>query len=191
MAENKVQFGLKNVHYAKLTITYSSGTYSYAWGTPVRINGGVNLSLQEKGGISTFYADNIAYFRAIASNGYSGELEIAHIPDSMYTDIWGETLHGTDKTLLEKDNDTTSSFALLFQIDGDQNDNLYVLYNCDASKPNIASGTKTDSAEPKTQTLSIDASPLQTGICMCHTTAATTTTVRNGWFSAVYTQPAS
>ena len=47
MTENKVQFNLKNVHYALLTETITEGTVGYSWAVPVRVPGAVNLSLEE------------------------------------------------------------------------------------------------------------------------------------------------
>ena len=50
MAENKVKFGLKNVHYAVRT---SGGA-----GTVKSVPGAVNLSLSPQGDTNKFYADN-------------------------------------------------------------------------------------------------------------------------------------
>ena len=81
---NKVKFGLKNVHYAPLTVG-EEGEITFR--TPVAIPGAVNLSMDAQGDPSTFYADDMAYYVTTANDGYSGTLEIALIPDSFRKDI--------------------------------------------------------------------------------------------------------
>lgn len=75
---NKVKYNLKNVHAAKLTKD-SEDRFIYA--TPQAIPGAVSISLEAEGDSSPFYADGIVYFRSTANNGYSGDLEIALIPE--------------------------------------------------------------------------------------------------------------
>ena len=78
MSANKVKFNLKNVHAAKLTVD-NSGGYTYA--TPQAIPGAVSLSLDSEGDMTPFYADGQIYYRSVSNNGYSGDLEIALIPE--------------------------------------------------------------------------------------------------------------
>ena len=75
---NKIKYNLKNVHAAIMTHTEDGG---YSYETPVPIPGAVNLSLDAEGDTSPFYADGVVYFRAVSNNGYSGDLEIALVPD--------------------------------------------------------------------------------------------------------------
>ena len=49
--ENKVQFNLKNVHYALLTETVTATGTTYAFGAPVRVPGAVNLNREQQGSI--------------------------------------------------------------------------------------------------------------------------------------------
>lgn len=183
MAENKVQFGLKNVHYA--VITYSGGVASF--GTPKAIKGAVSLTMSPQGDVTPFYADNITYYSSVANNGYSGDLEIAHIPDEMLQDVWGMTLGSTSKVISESVTEP-SEFALLYQIDGDASDECYVLYRCIGTRPAVGSSTITQTKEPQTQTTTITAMPMSNGLVMARTTDATPTATKTGWFSSVFVE---
>ena len=89
---NKVKYNLKNVHAAKLTETVVEGVRSYNYATPRAIPGAVSLSLDAEGESTPFYADGIVYFRSTTNNGYSGDLEMALIPDWFRTEILQEIL---------------------------------------------------------------------------------------------------
>lgn len=186
MAANKVRFGLKNVYYAKLT---EGGSNSYA--TPVAVPGAVTLTLDSNVSNGNFYADNITYFKTFANNGYTGSLEMAMIPDSMLKDIFGMSL-GADKILYESADVKPAPFALLFQIDGDAEEELNVLYRVvPTSKPNAGSNTTEETAEPVTQSFDFEALPLVTGVdaqkglIKGRTTTETSTAIRSAWFSQV------
>ena len=181
MAENKVRFNLKNVHYAVLTL---GTTPTYA--TPVAVPGAVSLDLSAEGDTSNFYADGIVYYRSIANNGYSGTLEMARIPDQMMQDVWLDTIGSTSKVLTESVASQPKSFALLFQVDGDADEELYVLYNVSGTRPNIGSQTNEESKEPQTQSTDIAAIPLPDGLVMARTTNGTPTATKTGWFSTVF-----
>ena len=146
---NKVKFGLKNVHYAMLTEEEGEVTY----GTPVRIPGAVNLSMDAQGDTSTFYADDMAYYVTAANDGYSGDLEIALIPDSFRKDVLQEKEDTTDKVLVENVSAEPKPFALLFEFSGDQKAVRHVLYNCAATRPSLTGATTTNTKEPSTETI--------------------------------------
>ncbi|MFR5860377.1 MAG: major tail protein [Flavonifractor plautii] len=168
MADNKVKFGLKNVHYAVLTVG-EDGAATYD--TPVPIPGAVNLSLDAAGDTSTFYADNMAYFVTAANDGYSGTLEMAVIPDSFRKDVLGEVEDETDKVLVENSSVEGKNFAFLFEFAGDQKATRHVLYNCTATRPSMSSATTTNTKEPATDSLSLTASPLANGNVKAKTTS--------------------
>lgn len=187
MAENKVRFNLKNVHYAVLTETVStSGTVSYSWATPVHVAGAVSLDLSPEGDTSPFYADGIVFYQSIANQGYSGSLEMARISDTMLKDVWGLTLGSTSKVLTENANVNPKNFALLYQVDGDADNEYYCLYNVSGQRPAIGSETNEESKEPKTQTFDISAIPLADGRVLARTTANTPTATKTGWFTSVF-----
>lgn len=190
-SENKVQFNLKNVHYAVLTESTTGGVTTYSWGTPVAVPGAVNLNLEQQGEITKFYADGIVYYQSPVNNGYEGDLEMARIVDKMLQDVWGMTLGTTSKVLTENANTEAKAFALLFQIDGDADEDCYVLYNCTGTRPAIAAKTKEDTKEPQTQSSTISAAPLGNGNVMARTTSETPAATKSGWFSQVFVEGAA
>ena len=180
---NKVKYNLKNVHAAKLTKT-EDGNYTYA--TPQPIPGAVSISLDAEGDSSPFYADGIVYFRSTANNGYSGDLEIALIPEWFRTDILKETLD-KNGVLIESSKVTEmEKFALLFEFDGDVRCIRHVLYNCTASRPSIESETKEDTIEPGTEKLSLTADPREDGLVKSRTGDSTSEATYNDWYKQVY-----
>ena len=183
MPENKVQFNLKNVHYSKITV--SGGVVSYA--TPVAIKGAVSLSLDAQNSDTKFYADGILYYTQSYLSSYEGDLEVARINDQFLKDILGFDETNTNTLLQENVTVEPSNFALLFQIDGDQESEYYVFYNCSASKPSVNASTIEDTKEPQTQTITITASPLSDGVIKARTTSTTPSTVKTNWFTTVYT----
>lgn len=182
---NKVQFNLKNVHYAVMTAEGTSST-NPTYSTAVAVAGAVSLALDPVGEVNEFFADGIKYYVSQGNNGYEGDLEMALFPDSMLAAIWDYDLDSTSKVITESVSDEAKAFALMFQIDGDQNETLYCLYNCKASRPQIASQTNTNSKEPQTQTSTITSSPLPNGVIMRKTTAETTSSIVSGWMTTPY-----
>lgn len=185
MAENKVRFGLKNVHYAIATVG-SGGAITY--GTPVAVPGAVNFDLSADGEENKFYADNTAYYVTYGNQGYSGSLEIARIPDAMLKDVWGYTEGTTSKVLTENTAAEAKMFALLFEISGDGDNEMYVFYNCTASRPSVASATTDENRTPVTQTVDISASPNAAGHAFARTTASTPTATKTGWYTSVFVE---
>lgn len=180
--ENKVQFNLKNVHYAVMTTTGDTP----AWSTPVKVPGAVSLSLDPQGEVSQFYADGIVYYQSAGNNGYSGDLTMARFPDQMLQEVWKYNLNETDKVLVENINVEQVPFALLFQIDGDADNQYYCLYNCSGTRPPIASQTNENTKTPQTQASTISAAPLENGNVLARTTSETSSAVKEQWFKKVY-----
>ena len=117
---NKVKYNLKNVHAAKLTETADDGgTPVFAYAAPKAIPGAVSISLDAEGETSPFYADGIVYFRSVTNNGYSGDLEIALIPEWFRTEILQEKLDAKGVLVENSGVGESVKFALLFEFDGD------------------------------------------------------------------------
>ena len=183
---NKVKYNLKNVHAAVLTESVVEGVTEYSYGTPRAIPGAVSLKLDAQGESSPFYADGIVYFRTFANNGYSGDLEIALIPEWFRTDILKDHLDSNGVLIEQADNTENVKFALLFEFDGDVNSIRHVLYNCTASRPAIESKTKEASIEPGTETLSLTADPREDGLVKSRTGDTTDAATYASWYQAVY-----
>ena len=183
---NKVKYNLKNVYAAKMTETETEGVKSFSYANPKAIPGAVSISLDAEGESSPFYADGIVYFRSSTNNGYSGDLQIALIPEWFRTEILQEELDAKG-VLVESSNVTESvKFALLFEFDGDVNAIRHVLYNCSASRPSIESETKEDTIEPGTETLSITADPRADGLVKARTGDTTDKAAYDNWYKTVY-----
>ena len=180
---NKVKYNLKNVYAAKLKKD-AGGSFNYD--TPKPIPGAVSISLDAEGESSPFYADGIVYFRSTANNGYSGDLEIALIPEWFRTEILKEKLDKNGVLVEKATTGEAEKFALLFEFDGDVKAIRHVLYNCSASRPSIASETKEDTIEPGTETLSLTADPREDGLVKSRSGDTTSDEIYANWYKSVY-----
>ena len=185
--ENKVAFGLKNVYYALYDVTGGVVTFK----TPIPIPGAVELTFDPRGDLIEFYADDMLYYAASNNQGYDGTLSIATIPEQFAIDALGEQLDETDGVLNELADAKGNPFALLFEFDGDVNATRHVMYNNSASRPTIASKTKTNSAEPNTMELKFVSSPIDINgkrMVKTKTTTKSKTDIYNNWYKKVYTK---
>lgn len=185
----KVKFGLKNVYYALATIA-ADGTATY--GTPVRLPGAVSCSFEPAGENTNFYADDQVYFTTGGSTGYTGELELAMIPDAFRKDCLGENDSVTG-TLIEVADASPARFALMFEFTTDDNAIKHVFYNCTATRPNMTGNTKGESTEVQTETISLNCTTIYNAALtknIVKAKADSTASAYSTWYTAVY-QPAS
>lgn len=181
--KNKVKFGLNQVHYAKITSFDEDGMPVYA--NPVRIPGAVSLSIDANGENENFYADDSVYYVINNNSGYEGDLEVALLPLDFTCDILGERIDANG-VLTERNTDEVSQFALMFEFSGDKHKIRHVLYCCTASRPATEGQTNEDSKEVKTETLSLTASALPTGLVKAKTCESTDETTYNNWYKMPY-----
>lgn len=180
--KNKVKFGLKNCHYALVDMA-EDGTITF--GTPQALPGAVSLSLDAEGENSPFYADDSVYYMVSDNNGYSGDLELALIPEGFLTDVLKET-EDANGVIVENKDVEPGHFALLFEFSGDQRKIRHCMYYCSATRPSVSGNTKEDSTEVQTESLSLTVSPLPSGIVKVKTGTSTSDAVYNDWYKAVY-----
>ena len=186
---DKVLFGIKNVHVAKLTEA-SDGTISY--GTPFAVKGVTGLAPEPQGETTTFYADNIAYYVASSNAGYEGDLTLAITPNEFLTQILGQE-EDNNGAILEGADDKTARFALMFEGDGDESGRRWVYYDCTATRPNREFNTKEDTIKVGTETISINMKPRSSDNVIKAMLAPTeqNMAVYNTFFTQVYEKNAS
>ena len=182
MANNKIKYNFKNVHYAMLTVD-EAGAASYE--KPVAISGAVSISLDANGEPENFYADGTAYYVINNNMGYDGDLELAIIPEDFRISALSK-ISDDNKVLIENADSELKAFVLLFEFDGDVKHIRHVLYKCTASRPGIEGKTNEDSREVQTETLTIKATPLASSVVKAKTGNETTSTVYADWYTAVY-----
>lgn len=186
---NKVNYGLKNVHYAPIT-GVAGGKVTY--GTPVPLPGAVELSLEPRGEITKFYADDMLYYSSSNNQGYDGTFTVANIPEQFAIDCLGEEKDAQDKVMTEKTTLKGKAFALMFEFDGDVKATRHVLYNCTASRPTVSSATKTETTEPQPKELTFVASPRETDYAVqTKTLSDTPQTIYDNWYKKVYEKVAA
>ncbi|MCP3025416.1 major tail protein [Halobacillus sp. A5] len=182
---NKVTYGLKNVHFAPITVDSDTGEVTYE--TPEKMLGAVELSLEARGDMVEFYADDMLFYSAQNNQGYEGTLSISQIPEKFSTDVLGEEKDEDDAVITEKLTAQGSPFALMFEFQGDKKAIRHVLYHCTANRPTVSSTSKTDSVEPNANELTFIASGRESdGYVKTRTTTNTSSTIYDAWFDEVY-----
>ena len=150
MSENLVKYGLSGVHIAFQT---QSG-----YDTPVAIPGAVSMSLDIAGSENAFYADNSKYWVYFKNNGYSGTLEVANFPQAVLNEALGWYVDVNGNTVEDADG-KQKKFAMMFQIDGDQENNRVVFYDCQISRPSVSAATTEEEITPQTDTVNLTITP--------------------------------
>lgn len=184
---NKVKFGLSKAYYA----VYNESEKTY--GAPVALPGAKSLSISAEGDESTIYADNIAWYTQNANAGYSGTLEIMEMPEQAFIDLLGQE-KDSNGVLVEGSDDRQKTFALLFEIAGDQINRRVGYYNCTLSRPSTEANTKEDTINPDTDTMNIrmlpriiewgeDTKNLVKAVC---TDEEATKSQYDAWYTQVY-----
>ena len=154
---NKVTFGLRNVYIAPLTDPDIP-----TWGAPVAVPGAVKFSPKPEGQEIKQYADDSLYYFDTANDGYTGELEMALVPDAVLADLFGWRVDANG-ALIEVSDGTPTEFALLFEVQGDAKARRLVYYRCRAARAAQERTSKGEKVEPKTDTLALTIIPILIG----------------------------
>lgn len=157
---NKVRFGISNLYIAPIKSVNSGETPQ--WEVPIKCPGAVSLTQDAETEETVFWADNTRYWSTYTDNGYTGELNIAQIPEEVLVNVYGwkiDELGG----LVEIANSIKKEFAILGQFEGDKRSGRWVIYYNTGGKPSTEDNTTEEAQEPQTQTLPYTATPLDLG----------------------------
>ncbi|WP_110931073.1 major tail protein [Paenibacillus bouchesdurhonensis] len=186
MSQNKVTFGLSRVHIAFVDETEETQP---AWETPIAIPGAVRWTPEAQGDSNTFYADNTSYYVITSNNGYTGELEMANVPDEIKAKMLGWEIDDNGM-LVEISDAKPRKFALIGQIEGDKRNRRFVYYDCQADRPAKELTTKGESIEPNTDVMNMSVTPIEVDGRMIVKgdleLSDTNATAYNSFFTAVY-----
>lgn len=148
MADNKVTFGLSNVHIG--TWTESNGVVTM--GTPMHIPGAVSWTPSQDSDKYTFYADNIAYWGEYTEGPIEGDLEMALFPDAFKTAFLGYKAL-TDGGLAQVKNPEKPNIYLCGEIMGDAEERRFIFYNGTCGAINREYNTTEENKEVQTESL--------------------------------------
>lgn len=179
--ENKVVFGIKNVHIATFT---EQDDGSVVYDTPFEFPGAVSIGLDPLGEMNQFYADDILYWTGSENSGYQGPFECARIPDQFRMAILGDTL-SPNGLLMENVDAIPRNFAMMFEFSGDAMKRRVCLYNCSTTRPGIASQTNTNTKNPNTSSPQFTAAPRGDGFVRAFSTDQTDQNVYDNWYTEV------
>lgn len=182
--DNKVHYDLVDVHVAALTLDLEAGTVSFS--APKALLGSISMDLSAQGEQVKLRADGMDYYVTNSNNGYSGNLNLAMVPDWFRQEYLGDTLSEKDKVLVENSQVEPKPFALLYGFKGDAKNRRHVMYNCTANRPNIKGENKDNQKHPDTETLPLTSVPLPDGKVKASTTAETPQSVYDNWTKAVW-----
>lgn len=184
----KITYGIKNVHYAKISVSEAGAV---TFGTPVALPGASEIALSTVGDPVKVYADNIVYVKFHVNQGYEGDLSVFNIPDAFSKDHLGMLLD-SNGVLVESASATQDDFALLFEFDTDiAKTKRTVLYSVSAGRPELNSATKEDTIDPQPFAIPLTASPApDTEYVKASVVGDSGDAAWSSWFSSVYT-PAS
>lgn len=156
MSNNKVTFGLTNVHYS---IATQGADSTWSFDTPIRLIGAQEFTSDIVGGKQEVYADDQVIATLIQNAGRTISLKVTELSDEFKVDILGYKKL-TNGNIVEITNAPVVTFALGVEFQGDVKARRTWFYLCTATPINEASRTKGDSVEANSISLNITARPI-------------------------------
>jgi len=186
----KITYGIKNVHYAQKT---EAPDGSPIFGAVKAWQGADELSLPPVGDPIVIHADDVEYYRLPVNQGYEGNINVRQIPEDFKTSCLGE-YKDANGVLIEKDGIKPDNFALLgeFQIADESavSAKRFALYDCFAGRPDLSGQTKGDTIDPKLFSVPITARPTKSdGIIKATIKKSDNEALFGSWFDSVYYEP--
>lgn len=143
MDKNKILFGIKYAHLAKVTKDDETGM---EYGAIISLPGAQKMSFEPKEESTEIYADNTTYYAESSTTKEEGELEVAMLQDDILTTIFGAK-KDENGAIIEGSGDKTALVALLGQIEGDKFARRFIMYKVKLIKPSFE--TETTGSEGK------------------------------------------
>lgn len=156
-SENKITFGVKNLHIA--TFKTEGGVIKYD--EPVKVPGTTQITLNAVGEDQPVYADDSIYYTISGSSSYDGEISNFSISEDILMKVFG---YKKDKNgaIIETNDDKKQPVAIMWETSGDVKNKRMVLYNVQLKKANETFSTKTDGTNAEPKTMSFTAAPRPT-----------------------------
>lgn len=150
--KNKVEFGLSNVHFG--TYDYDISTDTVTLGEPLRVPGGVSLSLEAEAEDYKFFADDVVYYSSFTDNGETGELTMALFPDEFKVQFL-PYVKLADGGLAKVKGQQAKNVYIIFEGKGDKNKRRHILYNVSLGAITREFKTVEETPEVETEVLGI------------------------------------
>lgn len=179
--KNRVKYRLKRLYYAPATVDEDTGVVTYS--APIRMKDAVSISLSPKGDLIVTYADAQEIILGRENAGYDGEAELLRIPEIFETDCLGSTKN-EDGTILEKEDDISKPFAMLFEFEGDVKAVRHCMYLCYASKQTV-DGSNSETKTPTNDKITIKSRARADGKIKIKTGDSTPADVYDNWYDVV------
>lgn len=168
MANNKITYGLRNVHYSIAT-QGNDGTWSF--GTPVALPGAQEFTSDLVGGSTAVYADDIVIANLVQNAGRTITLKLTELTEEFKLNVLGYK-RLENGNIVEIANAKTATFALGLEFQGDAKARRAWFYLCSVTPISESTKSKTDSAEANAVTLNITARPIEVGDYLITNTVA-------------------